>query len=164
MLTIPSKTFRISYCFVLFGSIFPFGLVSSGWVSLARGSSLVAAIPLFGIFIFLILGGYRIYLVLKHPATLSSPPISGFSGIIKNISTGAIYIGVVATVLSWIGRPLMRTLMTSHTESGAEYFMAGLILSFFTSIGLFGLFIFEFSRLLAFERLARLRLATKKER
>ncbi len=63
------------------------------------------------------------------------------------------YVGVVGTLLSWFGGPLMRAFMTSRTESGAEYFVAGLYLSFVAGIGTLGLLLFESSRLLAFERL-----------
>lgn len=48
--------------------------------------------------------------------------------------------------------PLMRALMTSHTESGAEYFVAGMYLSMLGGIGTLGLLCFELSRLVAFEQ------------
>ena len=102
------------------------------------------------------------YLVARFPTTLSSPPVSGVVSFTRVLGIVAIYVGVFATLLSWIGRPLMRALMTSRTESGAEFFVAGLYLSLIAGIGLLGLFLFEFSRLLAFERLAYERSAAQR--
>jgi len=45
--------------------------------------------------------------------------------------------------------------MSSHTDSGAEYFVAGMYLALLGGIGTFGLLFFEFSRLVGFEAAAR---------
>ena len=58
-------------------------------------------------------------------------------------------------VLGWAAGPLMRTLMTSRTESGAEFFLVGMYLSLAAGVGMLGLFSFEFGRLLSFERSTR---------
>lgn len=162
MLKIPSAALRAAYCLVVLGAIVPVGLATSGWVAMARGPSLIAAVPFVGPLLLLALGGYRVYLVARFSTTLSSPPISGIASLIRVLGVGAIYVGVLATLLSWIGRPLMRVLMTSRTESGAEFFVAGVYLSLIAGVGLLGLLLFEFSRLLAFERLAHERSAAQR--
>ena len=161
MLKNPSVLFRFAYCLVVLGAMLPFGVAASGWVALAKGPSLVGAVPFVGPLLLLALGGFRVYLVARFPTTLSSPPISGVAVLVRVVGLIAIYVGVVATVLSWVARPLMRTFMTSRTESGAEFFVVGLYLSLLAGVGLLGLLMFEFSRLLAFERLARERHARK---
>jgi len=162
LLKYPSVVLRVAYCLVVLGAILPIGIASSGWVALAKGPSVLSAVPVFGLLIVLALGGFRIYLVARFPTTLSSPPVSGFTALARVLGTIAIYVGVVGTVLSWIARPLMRALVTSRSDSGAEFFAVGLLLSLVGSIGLLGLFMFEFSRLLAFERLAYERYAPKR--
>jgi hypothetical protein len=132
----------------------PFGLAASGWVALAKGPNLFSAVPFIGPLLLVALGVFRVYLVARYPSTLSSPGVSGIAAVLRALGQAAIYIGVVATVLSWGARPLMRALMTSRTESGAEFFVVGLYLSLVAGIGMLGLLMFEFSRLLAFERLA----------
>lgn len=154
MLKNPSVSLRLAYCLVVLGAILPFGIAASGWVSLAKAPSLLGSVPIVAPLLMLALGGVRVYLVARYPTTLSSPPVSGGAAFVRVAGLVAIYVGVAATVLSWLAGPLMRTFMTTRTESGAEFFVVGLYLSFITGIGLLGLLMFEFSRLLAFERLA----------
>ena len=154
MLNSPSAALRLAYCLVVLGAILPFGVAASGWVALAGGMSLLSLLPPVELLLALAIGGFRIYLVARFQTTLSSPPVSGFARLARALGLIAIYVGVVATVLSWIARPLMRAFMTSRTESGAEFFVVGLYLSLLGGIGLLGIFMFEFSRLLAFEKLA----------
>jgi hypothetical protein len=120
-------------------------------------------VPVVGPLFLLALGGFRVYLVARFPTTLSSPPVSGIAALARILGLIAIYIGVVATLLGWVAQPLMRRFMHSHTESGAEYFVVGLYLSILGGVGFAGLLLFEFSRLLAFERLAYERYAAKNE-
>jgi hypothetical protein len=157
-----SVVLRIAYCLVVLGAILPFGIAASGWVTPAKGPNLLGAVPFIGPMLLLTLGFFRVYLVACYPTTLSSPPVSGLAALVRVLGQLAIYIGVVATVLSWVARPLMRALMTSRTESGAEFFAVGLHLSLVAGIGLLGLLMFEFSRLLAFERLAYERHASQR--
>lgn len=154
MLVAPSTAVRVTYCLVVLGAILPVGLAASSWVAMARGPSLLSAIPILGALVVLALGGYRLYLVGRFSTTLSSPPVTGIAKLLRVLGVVAMYVGVIATILSWVGRPLMGALLKSRTESGAEFFAAGLYLALIAGIGLLGLFLFEFSRLLAFERLA----------
>ena len=162
MIKYPSVVLRVAYCLIVLGAVLPIGIASSGWVRLATGPSRVSAVPVLGLLFALALGGFRIYSVARFPTTLSSPPASGFTALARVLGTMAMYVGVVGTVLNWIARPLMRALLTSRGDSGAEFFAVGLLLSLVGSIGLLGLLLFEFSRLLAFERLTYQRYGAKK--
>lgn len=162
MLKMPSIPLRVAYCLVVLGAVLPFGLAASGWVAAARGPSLLGTVPFIGPLLLAALGAYRVYLVARYSSTLSSPPVSGVAVAMRRIGIVVIYVGVVATLLSWVGRPLMRAVMTSRTESGVEFFVAGMYLSLIAGAGLLGLLLFEFSRLLAFERLAHERLAAQR--
>lgn len=154
MLKEPSLALRATYCLVILGAILPFGVAASGWVAMATGPGLLRSIPILGPIFLLAVGGYRIYLVARFRTTLSFPPVSGASSLVRVLGVLGMYVGVAATVLSWIAGPLMRAFMTSRTESGAEFFIVGLYLSLIGGAGLLGIALFEFSRLLAFERLA----------
>lgn len=151
----PSLILKIAYCLVLLAAILPFGLAKSGWISLATGGAGIGFVPFLGPLVFLGLGLYRIYLVIRVPNVLDSPKATGLATFLRAVGTFFIYIGVLASVLSWVAGPLMRAFMTTRTESGAEFFVVGLYLSLAGGIGMLGLSSFEFSRLLAFERNAQ---------
>jgi hypothetical protein len=154
MNTRTSLPLKISYGLVLLSMVLPFGLAKSGWVGLATGGGALGIVPFVGPLVFLVLGIYRIYLVARIPGVLDSPSAKGFVSAMRAISAFLLYVGAVISVLSWAARPLMRAFMTTRTESGAEYFAVGLYLAMAGGIGVLGLFLFEFSRLLAFERSA----------
>ena len=155
MNTRASLPLKISYGLVLLSMVLPFGLAKSGWVGLATGGSAIGIVPLVGPLVFLVLGIYRIYLVARIPGILDSPSVAGFVSVMRAIGAFFLYVGAVISVLSWVSRPLMRAFMTTRTESGAEYFVVGVYLAMAASIGVLGLLLFEFSRLLAFERSAQ---------
>lgn len=150
----PSTSLKVAYCIVLLATVLPIGLAKSGWVGLATGG-IGMGVPFVGPIIFLALGLYRIYLVVRVPGTLSSPQALGFAAFLRAVGTFFLYVGVFASVLSWVAGPLMRAFMTHRTESGAEFFVVGMYLSLVTGFGMLGLFAFEFSRLVAFERNAQ---------
>jgi hypothetical protein len=100
----------------------------------------------------LLLALYRIYLVARVPGTLSSYPPAGFARPLRAVGVLAIYLGALVSVASLLAGPLMRVLMKSHTESGAEFFVVGMYLSMLGGIGTLGLICYELSRLIAFER------------
>jgi len=154
---LPSKTLKISYCVVLLAAAVPIGLAKSGWVATATGGFSMALVPFLGPVVFLFIGLYRIYLVVRVQDVLASPQATGLVSALRGVGAFCIQVGAVASVFSWVAGPLMRALMTTRTESGAEYFVVGVYLALFSGIGLLGLILFEFSRLLAFERLVAAR-------
>ena len=54
-----------------------------------------------GVLIMLALAAYRVYLVARFPTTLGSPPVSGLAGLMRGLGLIGIYVGVVATLLSF---------------------------------------------------------------
>lgn len=148
----PAFPMKLSYCLVILGAVVPFGLAKSGWVALATGGGAIGMIPLVGPLLFLVLGLYRIYLVARVAGTLNSPAVSGAIAVLRTFGAFCIHVGAIVTVLSWVSGPLMRVFIKQRTESGAEFFVVGMYLALAAGIGVLGLFLFEFSRLLAFER------------
>lgn len=64
-------------------------------------------------------------------------------------------VGVAAVLLTWLSGPIIRALTSSRTESGAEFFVARLWLGGFSLRAPAGLLLFEFGRLVRFERATR---------
>ncbi|MEP7057950.1 MAG: hypothetical protein ABI809_09300 [Caldimonas sp.] len=147
----PTFLFKLSYCLVVLGAVVPFGLAKSSWVGMAMGGGLFA-LPLIGPIFFLILGLYRIYLVARRGGTLSSPAVPGLLAVLQSIGRFCIYVGACVTIAGWLAGPLMHLFMTRRTESGAEFFVVGIYLALVGGVGVLGLLLFEFSRLVAFER------------
>lgn len=146
-----SVPLKWAYCLVLLFAVLPLGLAGSSWVALARGG-IGYSLPLLSVLPMLVLAVYRVYLVVRMPGALSSYPAAGFGRALRALGVFAIYLGAAVSIASLAAGPLMRALMTSHTESGAEYFVVGLYLSLLGGIGTLGLLCYELSRLIAFER------------
>jgi hypothetical protein len=147
-----SASLKWVYAIVLLSSIVPFGLASSGWVTMATGGrASMAILPFAGPLILLLVGLYRTYLVAQIPSTLASYPVTGFAGFLRRVGIFAMYVGAVVAILNLVSRPLMKLLITSRTESGAEFFVVGVYLSILGGIGIIGLLIFELSRIVGFE-------------
>jgi hypothetical protein len=66
----PSSALKVAYCLVLLAAILPFGLAKSGWVGLATGSGM-GLVPFLGPLLFLGVGLYRVYLVVRVPGVLN---------------------------------------------------------------------------------------------
>lgn len=147
-----SLPLNIAYCLVIFGAVVPIGLTNLSWVRLATGSPAVTLLPFVGLLVYLLLGGYRIFLVCRGPSTLGAPPASGVLAVFRAIGIVLLFIGAVISVLNVAAGPLMYAFMPQRTGSGVEYFAVGLYLAFLPPVGVIGLILFEFSRLLAFER------------
>ena len=150
-----SFTFKVFYCLAMLGATVPFGLASSGWVRASIGGGAIGLIPAIGVILFLAIGAYRVFLVVRIPGTLDSPPAAGVAAALSAIGTLCIYVGALVTILNWTARPLMRLVITMRTESGAEYFVVGVYLALAGAVGTWGVLMFEFSRLLSYERRTR---------
>jgi len=138
------------YCLVLLGAVLPFGIAATGWVALAKPSS-IALLPFVGPALFIVLGLYRVFVVMRNASTLSSPEANGIASYMRPIGVFLLYIGAVLTVLGWLAGPLMHTLVRSHTDSGAGFFLVGVYFALLAPIGTIGLILFELSRLRGFE-------------
>ena len=147
-----SFLFKLFYCVAVLGTIVPIGLASSGWVRASTGASLVGLVPFAGPMLFLALGLYRVFLVARVPGTLDSPSVVGVAAVLRAIGVFCIYAGAVVAILNWISRPLMRLLIARPSETGVEFYVVGIYLALAGGVGVLGLLLFEFSRLLGFER------------
>lgn len=143
---------RAAYCITLLGAILPIGLGKSGWVALATGPSLAGSIPMLGPILFLVVGLYRVYGVVRTPGTLDATPATGFIAFLRRAGLLFLYVGAIAVVLGWAAGPLVHSLLRSRTENGVEFFVIGLIVAMLSQIGIIGLVLYEFSRLRGFEQ------------
>lgn len=143
---------RAAYCITLLGAILPIGLAKSGWVALATGPSFAGSVPLLGPILFLIVGLYRVYGVVRAPGTLDAAPATGFIAFLRGAGLLLLYVGAIAAVLGWVAGPLMHAVVRSRTADGAEFFAIGLIVAILGQIGVIGLVLYEFSRLRGFEQ------------
>ena len=150
----PPLFLRVVYCIVIIAAVLPVGLASSSWVRLSLGGGGMGLLPLFSLLSLLLLATYRIVLVLKDASTLSAPPAAGVAKFLRVLGIVMLVVGAFVFALNIVAGPLMHRFMSSHTESGAEYFVAGMYLALLGGIGTFGLLLFEFSRLLGFEAAA----------
>lgn len=147
-----SRLTRIIYCLVVLGAILPFGLAKSSWVTLAMGgTSLAGSLPIIGPLVLLVIGVYRVAVVVRTPAALSTPPVAGFIAFLRAAGLLLLYLGALTTVLGWLAGPLMRMLVHTRSESGAEFFLVGYIIAIVGQVGVLGLLLFELSRLRGFE-------------
>jgi hypothetical protein len=145
-----SASLKVAYCVVLLGAVLPFGLAKSGWVALATGG--MGVVPVVGPLAFLALGLYRVFLVARGQGALDSQPAQGVASVLSAIGKVLLYLGALVVALGWISGPLMHAFIHGRTDAGAAYFVVGLYLSLAGGIGTLGLLLFEFSRLLGFER------------
>lgn len=143
---------RVAYVVVLLGIMLPIGLASMSWVRLATGGHFRSVL---GIVLVLVVGGWRIYNVLRHPATLDCPRLDGFPRLLRWIGMACLYVGALFGALNLASRPIMSTLVTRPSETGVEFYAVGMYLAMLAGLGLKGLMAFEASRLLAFEQRER---------
>ncbi|WP_449447560.1 hypothetical protein [Thermomonas brevis] len=146
---------KVAYCLAVLGAVVPIGLAKSDWVALGTGVTSVLPIPYVGPILLLALGLYRVIVVIRSRNALSSPAAQGFVALLRSAGIFLIYIGAISAVISWISGPLMQSVLRSRTESGAEFFAVGLLLTLLGSTGTLGLLLFEFGRLRSFESYAQ---------
>ena len=153
-----SSLLKWAYALVILSAVLPIGLASSGWVALATGgsTSLARGIPLIGPVIMLALGLYRIFLVAKLPRTLDAPNVAGVGKALRKVGVFLLFVGAIFGALNLISRPLMLLIPSHYTNGAPVFFIFGLYLSILGGLGLLGLTLFEFSRILGFEQHARL--------
>lgn len=150
-----SFLFKLFYCLAVFSAVAPIGLASSGWVRASSGGGLLGFAPFIGPIVFFALGLYRVFLVTRVPGTLSSQPVTGISAMLRAIGVFCIYVGAVVGILNFVWRPIMGMFITQRSETGMEFFIVGVAFALAGGIGVLGLVLFEFSRLLSFEHHAR---------
>ncbi len=143
-----------AYALVVLSAVLPIGLASSGWVALATGGTSLG-VPFLGPIVLLVIGLYRVFLVAKIPGTLDAPEIAGLGSALRKIGIFLLIFGAVIGVLNLISRPLLLAVPSRYTSGAPVFFVVGMYLSMLGGLGLLGLTMFEFSRLLGFEQYAR---------
>jgi hypothetical protein len=150
---IASRSLKVFYCLVLLGPIIPMGLLASTWRGMSQGALIFGLIPMLVIpFTLLLLGVYRVYLVAMLPKTIDSLKTTGVSAWLRKFGVAGIYFGGFIAVLIVVNGPLIKLLTPGSKVSGAEFFGPGGYISLLSAIGMVGIMLFEFSRLLAFEQ------------
>jgi hypothetical protein len=144
---------KVAYCLVVLRAVVPFGIARSGWVTLATGGT--RSVALIGPLVFLALGLYRVFVVVRVARVLDSPITVGVATALRVLGQVLLYLGAVIAILGWLAGPLMHAFIQRRSEDGVEYFVVGMYLAMVGGLGVIGLICFEFSRLLAFERQAR---------
>ena len=147
-----SSLLKLAYALVILSAVLPIGLASSGWVGLANGGRASLGIPYIGPIVMLVIGLYRIFLVAKVPSTLDAPEIAGIGKLFRKTGVFLLFIGAIFGTLNLISRPLMLLIPPHYTSGAPVFFVFGLYLSLLGGLGLLGLTLFEFSRILGFEQ------------
>ena len=146
-----SLILRIAYCLVLAAAAVPVGTAESGWIGAVVGGTGLGIVPSFGPMVFIVLALYRIVLVVRHGQTLSAPSAARwFPRALRWCGTALVYVGALAGTVTWLALPLLKWFVPERTESGIEFYTE-LFLYLGAGLGMLGLALFEFSRLLAFE-------------
>lgn len=143
-----------SYVLVVLSAVLPIGLANSGWVSLETGGPSLGS-GLFWSIAVISLGLYRVFLVLKLPGTLDAREMKGFCKVVRKIGVFLLVLGAFIGGFNLISIPVLLAVQFRHTGDAPVFFIVGALLSKFIGIGLLGLTMFEFSRLLGFEQHAR---------
>lgn len=144
-----SLSLRVAYSVTLLAAVLPFGLASSGWVTLTIGGSPYHLVPYLGPLLFLLLAVYRTVVVLRRPTTLDSPRGSGLATYLRPVGIAGLYVGAVVGLVNLCSIPLATMVLSRPV--GIQFYVVGVYLSLLGGIGFLGLLCFELSRLLAFE-------------
>jgi hypothetical protein len=138
------------YAVAVVGFIFPFGML--GWVGLTLGRGGLGIVTMTGYLIMVPLGAYRIYQVLRVRGTLDAIVYPGVIQGIRILGMVVLAIGALVTALRFTATPLMRLLLKHRSEDGVEFYAVGIYLALLSGFALAGIMLFEFGRLLGFER------------
>jgi len=130
------------------------GLSSSGWVQMgmrASPATLLLALPPLLLMVFAF---HRLYQVVRWPRTLDSPPVSGIAALARTVGVGLVYLGGIAGLLSLFAKPILRMLTRTPGDNGTLMLLS-IWLPLAAGLAVFGVMVFEYSRLLAFEAARR---------
>ena len=150
-----SAAIRWLYCLAVAAAIFPFA--TSGWVAATLGGLPLQSIPFIGPILFLVIGIWRIYCVLRYRGTLDSYVFGGPLKVLRIAGIVGMGIAVVYLVARFSAGTILRSIVKTRTESGVEFYVVGIYLALLGGIAPLAIVVFEFSRLLGFERHANSR-------
>lgn len=147
----PASSLRALYVLTLITSIVP--LKGSSWVGLATGGGWLAVLGLTTV-ILVALAVWRVIQVMRDRHRLAAPPVAGVTRALRVAGVVLMVLGVVVFLLHFFIGSSGRWIAPRGSDNGIEFFVVGLALSMFGGFGVAGILLFEFSRLLGFERLA----------
>ena len=149
--SIPLKVF---YCLTVLATALLIGVSSSGWVQMGLRASLAALLLAVPPLLLMALAFHRVYGVVHWRGTLDSPPLSGVAALARTLGVALIYLGAMAGLLSLFSKPILRMLVRTPSDAGA-FMLLGIWLPLAAGLGMFGILVFEYGRLIAFEAARR---------
>lgn len=146
-----SLLLKLVYCLTVLGAALLVGLSSWSGMRMALGANPLGLILALGPLLFTAIALHRIYLVMRRPGTLDTPPVGGAPAALRSLGIAFIYLGALAVVLSIASKPLMNMLGMGSGGAGFALAMVWMWMGLAGGLGLLGVLVFEYSRLLAFE-------------
>jgi hypothetical protein len=144
---------RVIYLASLLAVLAPLAL--SGGLGMAGMSSVLAVSALMPALIVAV-GIWRAVQVIRDRWRLASPPMVRWHRLARTLALWLMSLGAIVLVLRLLATPITRAVLGgARTESGAEFFVVGMVLTLFAGLAPVGLLLFEFTRLSAFEQAAR---------
>lgn len=152
MKIVATKWLRWLYCLTLISSLLPLLVGMTGYVGLAVGGGM-GGLPFAGILVLAVIALYvwRVVVVARHSSTLDSFVTSTRLKLLRGLGIVLMLLGVVGSVALLFVKPLTLALLGKPGDAGIGYFVVSLGLYFLGSAGMFGLALFEMSRLFGFE-------------
>lgn len=147
-----SLSLRILYCVAVLSAVVPYGM--SGWVAATLGqyrpSGIFQVVPL----AVTALGLWRIYFVVRYHETLGAYVFDGAIGFTRFLGVIGMVVAALYLIVQLGYRPLMLSMEGGADASvqGIGGYVVGVYLAMFGSVASLGLWIFEASRMLGFER------------
>ena len=142
---------KFLYCLTVLGAGLLVGLSSWAGVRLSLSASPVALVLALGPLLFMAIAPHRVYLVVRGPGTLDAPRVAGIPSALRSFGIALIYLGAVAALLNFAAKPLMGMLARGSGGAGFALALVAIWVMLAAGLGLFGVILFEYSRLLAFE-------------
>ncbi len=149
MRTQADRKLKWLYCLALIGAVLPGFLAASNWVGLAMGWMGIFQLPLILIY------GYRISLVIRHPTTLDAFVPIRWHAALRKFGIGLMLLGTLAAFGMAFSGPLAQIIFGTRGPNGIAAFVVALWFAMASGAGVFGVICFEISRLLGFEDMLR---------
>ena len=152
MLVHASKSLKWLYCLTLAATIFPAVFMgASNWIALITGGGLLS-FGLVSLVLWVVVFGYRIALVVRYPATLDAYLDTTPLVLLRRLGMFLMAVAILGAIAQLLSSQIMRFLVANRGNGGIALFAIRVYAYFISSGGLFGLVLFEISRLLGFER------------
>lgn len=138
---------KIVYCLTLVGSLASAGLASSGWLGLLFGGGLFRTGLLFPTVLFLLFG-YRVFSVIRNPTALDIGANGMPLRIIRAVAVLLMCVGLASMTGLFFVKPITLSIFAHAGDGGVGYFVVEIFLVMLTAVGIVGIALFEFARLL----------------